>query len=186
MRVIAGIRKGRKLIGPEGYNTTRPTLDRVKEAMFNIIQSYVVDAVVVDVFSGTGSLGIEAASRGARKCYLIDRDKTTFSFLQQNVENLKLDHICNCMKGDSYETLKKLGERDEKFDIIFVDPPYAKEMIPPTLKIIENTRCLKEDGIIVCKIDTSEEIFSGNNSIILIDQRKYGNTTVLLYKYREN
>lgn len=186
MRVIAGTRRGRKLLGPVGYGTTRPTLDRVKEAMFSIIQNHLINARVVDVFSGTGSLGIEAASRGAEKCYLIDRDDVTFSYLKQNVENLKLQEICTCVKGDSYNSLKTLANNGELFDIIFIDPPYAKEMIKPAIEIIEDTRCLKENGIIVCKIDTTEQIYDSNKAVMLCDKRKYGNTTVLIYKYRES
>ncbi|SHJ43344.1 16S rRNA (guanine966-N2)-methyltransferase [Hathewaya proteolytica DSM 3090] len=185
MRVIAGTRKGRKLLGPVGYDTTRPTLDRVKEAMFSIIQNHIMDATVVDVFSGTGSLGIEAASRGASKCYLFDRDNVTFSFLKQNIENLKLEDICFSIKGDSYESLKMLANKGEIFDIIFIDPPYAKDMIPPAIEIIEKTKCLREDGIIVCKIDSSEQVYDSNKTIMLSDKRRYGNTTVLIYKYRE-
>lgn len=185
MRVIAGIARGRKLLGPEGDAVTRPTLDRVKESIFSIIQNYIQDAVVVDVFSGTGSLGIEAASRGAEKCYLIDRNKVTFSYLSQNVQNLKFEDICTCVNGDSYENLKKLGKKGIKFDIIFIDPPYAKEMIPPAISIVEEQESLKRDGIIVCKIDSSEEIYEGGKKIELVDKRKYGNTTVLFYKYRE-
>lgn len=185
MRVIAGTRRGRKLLGPIGYETTRPTLDRVKEAMFSIIQDHLIDARVVDVFSGTGSLGIEAASRGANECYLIDRDDNTFSFLKQNVENLKLEDICTCIKGDSYSTLKTLANKGKLFDIIFIDPPYAKEMIKPAIEIIESTKCLEKNGIIVCKIDTKEQIYDSNKSVMLYDKRKYGNTTILIYKYRE-
>lgn len=184
MRVIAGIAKGRKILPPEGM-VTRPTLDRVKEAMFSMIQNYIPEAVVIDVFSGTGSLGIEAASRGAKKCYLVDKNPTTFSILKKNVENLKFQDICQTLNGDSYEILKKLGKKGEKFDIIFIDPPYAKEMIPLAIKIIEDYSMLKEEGIIMCKIDSGEEIFKGHGDIVLINQRKYGNTTVLLYKHRE-
>ncbi|CAM2954600.1 16S rRNA (guanine(966)-N(2))-methyltransferase RsmD [Hathewaya histolytica] len=184
MRIISGIAKGRKILPPEGM-VTRPTLDRVKESMFSIIQNYIVDAVVVDVFSGTGSLGLEAASRGAKRCYLIDKNPTTYSILKKNVENLKFENICTTINGDSYETLKMLGKKGEKFDIIFIDPPYAKEMIPLAIDITDKNSLLKKDGIIVCKIDSGEEIFEGTGDLILVNKRKYGNTTVLFYKYRE-
>lgn len=83
MRIISGLAKGRKLLSPEGYDVTRPTLDRVKESMFNIIQSRVYGSNVLDLFAGTGSLGLEAVSRGAKKCFLVDRDRDTFSCLQK-------------------------------------------------------------------------------------------------------
>lgn len=185
MRIISGIAKGRKILSPETM-VTRPTLDRIKEAIFNIIQMRTRGAVVADIFSGTGSLGLEAASRGAEKCFLIDRDDVTFSLLKKNVENLKFQDICTCCKGSCYDWLKKFATDGLVFDLIFIDPPYAKDMIPPAIDIISEKRLLKEDGLIVCKIDSGEEIFQGNDDIVIVNQRKYGNTTVLFYEYKED
>lgn len=185
MRIISGIAKGRNLLSPEGMGT-RPTLDRIKESIFNIIQGRVEDSIVIDVFSGTGSLGLEAASRGAKECYLVDKGDTTFKYLKKNVENLKFEDKCKCLNMDSYEALKKLGENNIIFDIIFIDPPYLKEMIPPAVDIITQYSMLSEDGLIVSKIDTQEEIYKGNEKIELVDFRKYGNTTVCFYKHRED
>lgn len=185
MRIIAGLAKGRKLMSPIGYDTTRPTLDRVKESMFSIIQNRIYGSIIVDVFSGTGSLGLEAASRGAEKCYLVDKSKETFSFLVKNVENLGFSQVCKCFNMDSYKALEEFGKRKLVFDIIFVDPPYMKNMIPPAVEIIEKERLLHKDGIIVTKIDSREELYQGTENIILIDYRKYGNTTVCFYKYKE-
>ncbi len=184
MRIIAGSAKGKKLLSPIGMGT-RPTLDRIKEAIFNIIQNRTRGAVVVDMFSGTGSLGLEAASRGASKCYLIDMGDTTFEMLQKNVENLKFNDKCECLKGDTYKYMQQFADEKIIFDLIFIDPPYAKDMIPPAIEIIGKNRILSKDGLIVCKIDSSEEIYEGNSIIYLCDLRKYGNTTVLFYKYKE-
>ncbi|MEG2353290.1 MAG: 16S rRNA (guanine(966)-N(2))-methyltransferase RsmD [Clostridium sp.] len=183
MRIIAGKARGRKILSPEGM-VTRPTLDRVKESMFNIIQNRTPNAVVADMFSGTGSLGLEAASRGAKKCYLMDKADDTFLCLQENVKNLNFGDICTCHKGDCYEWMQKFSKDGVIFDIIFIDPPYAKEMIPPAIKIISKHNLLQRDGIIVCKIDSAENIFQGNEDIVLVSQRKYGNTTVLFYEYK--
>ena len=184
MRIIAGSARGRKLLSPVGMGT-RPTLDRIKEAIFNIIQNRTQGAVVVDMFSGTGSLGLEAASRGAKKCYLIDMGDTTFEMLQKNVDNLKFNDKCKCLKGDTYKYMKKFAAEEVVFDLIFIDPPYAKDMIPPAIEIIADNDLLRRDGLIVCKIDSSEEIYEGNSIIHLCDLRKYGNTTVLFYEYKE-
>lgn len=184
MRIIAGRARGRKLIPPATMET-RPTLDRVKEAMFNIIQGYVMDAVVVDVFAGTGSLGLEAASRGAKEVYLVDKSSTTFPLLKENVENLKFQDCCYPLNMDSYEALKLLSNKGKVFDIIFIDPPYCKEMIPEAMKHIKEYNMLSEDGVIVTKIDTMEEIFEGYQDILLERSKKYGNTTVCLYKYEK-
>ncbi|WP_102400634.1 16S rRNA (guanine(966)-N(2))-methyltransferase RsmD [Haloimpatiens massiliensis] len=184
MRIIAGEAKGRKILSPEGMNT-RPTLDRIKESIFNIIQTRVYGSIAIDVFAGTGSLGLEAASRGAKECYLVDKHPVSFSLLKQNVENLKFQDRCTCLNMDSYEALKMLGKRGKKFDLMFIDPPYRKEMIPPAIDIIDQYHMLLKEGLIVCKIDTIEEIYPGDHRIVLKGHRRYGNTTVCFYAYKE-
>lgn len=184
MRIIAGRARGRKLLSPEGMGT-RPTLDRIKESIFNIIQNRTMGAVVLDQFSGTGSLGLEAASRGAKECHLIDKGDVTFGYLKKNIENLKFEDVCKCYKGDSYKILEGFGKEGKKFDIIFIDPPYAKDMIPPAVEIITKYSILQPDGIIVTKIDSEEEIYEGNDKFQLTDKRKYGNTTVCFYELKE-
>ncbi|MBA5850508.1 16S rRNA (guanine(966)-N(2))-methyltransferase RsmD [Clostridium sp. cel8] len=182
MRIIAGLAKGRKLLPPNGYSTTRPTLDRVKEAMFNIIQTKIQDSIVLDVFSGTGSLGLEAVSRGSKHCYLVDGSKETFSILKENVKNLRFEDKCTCLNMDSYKALYEFSKDSMKFDIIFIDPPYRKNMIPKAVQIIESGNLLNDEGIIMTKIDTSEDIYQGTKLISLSDHRKYGKTTVCIYE----
>ncbi|WP_243129521.1 16S rRNA (guanine(966)-N(2))-methyltransferase RsmD [Clostridium sp. HBUAS56017] len=182
MRIIAGKAKGHKLISPETMET-RPTLDRVKEAMFSSIQGFLRDAVVVDVFAGTGSLGLEAASRGANEVYLVDKSPVTFPLLKQNVDNLNFSDFCTPLNMDSYEALKMLSKKGKKFDIIFIDPPYCKEMIPEAMKIVKEDDMLVENGIVVTKIDTIEEIYEGYEDLKLTKSKKYGNTTVCFYQY---
>ncbi len=186
MRIITGTAKGRKLISPNGYDVTRPTLSRVKHSIFNIIQNKLNgDSIVLDLFSGTGSLGLEACSRGAKLTYLCDKDSDTFTYLRKNIENLGFKEISIAIKGDFYENIKRLSER-EKFDIIFVDPPYGMGYISKSINAIDQFDILKEDGIIVTKILTSEEKFVESERISLFDHRKYGKTTVCFYEYKEN
>ncbi|PRR84153.1 16S rRNA (guanine(966)-N(2))-methyltransferase RsmD [Clostridium vincentii] len=182
MRIIAGKARGRKLISPETMET-RPTLDRVKEAMFSMAQGYILDAVVVDVFAGTGSLGLESASRGAKEVYLVDKSPVTYPLLKQNVENLKFQDFCTPLNMDAYEALRMLAKKDKKFDLIFIDPPYCKEMIPEAIKIVKENQLLQPDGLIVTKIDTVEEIYEGYEDIKLTRSKRYGNTTVCFYQY---
>ncbi|MBE6054924.1 MAG: 16S rRNA (guanine(966)-N(2))-methyltransferase RsmD [Clostridium sartagoforme] len=184
MRIIAGKARGRKILPPATMET-RPTLDRVKESMFSIIQNYIPESVVVDVFAGTGSLGLEAASRGAKEVYLIDKSNTTFPILKQNVENLKFQDCCFPINLDSYDALESLSKKGKVFDIIFIDPPYCKEMIPKAVEIIKENGLLKKDGVIVTKIDSIEEIYEGYKDIKLLKSKKYGNTTVCIYNYEE-
>lgn len=184
MRIISGKAKGRKLLAPDGFGTTRPTLDRVKESMFSIIQTRVYGAKVLDVFAGTGSLGLEAASRGAKESILVDKSPDTYKYLSMNIENLKFNDICKSLNMDSYEALEKLGKNGDVFDIIFIDPPYLKNMIPKAVEIIEKYNMLQKDGIIVTKIDSQEELYNGTLDILLCDHRRYGNTTICFYKYK--
>lgn len=183
MRIITGIAKGRKLLSPIG-SETRPTLDRIKQSMFNIIQFNIPGKNVLDMFSGTGSLGLEAVSRGAKHCVLVDKSPNTFPLLKENVENLGFTDKCKLYNMDSYEVLNKLKAEDEIFNIIFIDPPYMKDMIPKAIEKVEELNLLHKDGLIVTKIDTQEEIFEGTSNIILKDKRKYGNTTVCIYAWR--
>lgn len=182
MRIIAGKAKGRKLIPPATMET-RPTLDRVKEAMFSMVQGYIPGAVVVDVFAGTGSLGLEAASRGAKEVYLIDKSSVTFPLLKENVKNLKFEDFCSALNMDSYDALNLLSKKGKRFDIVFIDPPYCKEMIPKAIEIVKKNDMLNENGIIVTKIDSIEEIYEGYEDIKLTRSKKYGNTTICFYQY---
>ncbi|MCR6515363.1 MAG: 16S rRNA (guanine(966)-N(2))-methyltransferase RsmD [Clostridium sp.] len=183
MRIIAGKARGRKLLSPETYET-RPTLDRVKESMFSVIQMNVPDATVIDVFAGTGSLGLEAASRGAKEVHLVDKSKVTYPLLKKNVENLKFNDFCYTYNSDAYDVLRLLNKKGKKFDLVFIDPPYCREMIPEALKIIEENNMLTEDGLIVTKIDSIEEIYEGYKSIECVRSKRYGNTTICLYKIK--
>ena len=186
MRIITGKAKGKKLISPDGYDVTRPTLDRVKQSIFNIIQNKLNrDSVVLDLFSGTGSLGLEASSRGANRTYLCDRNNTTFLYLQKNIENLRLGDNSVAIKGEFDENLRRFKGR-EIFDIIFVDPPYNTDYVERSINLIDSFNLLKEDGVIVTKISTGEEKFMESKNIILFDFRKYGNTTVCFYRYKES
>ena len=184
MRIIAGKARGRKLLSPATMET-RPTLDRVKESMFSMIQAYIVDAEVIDVFAGTGSLGLEAASRGAKECYLVDKSPVTFPILKKNIENLGFKDLCTALNTDAYSALRSLAARNKIFDLIFIDPPYLKNLIPEAMEIIDEKSMLDPDGLIVTKIDTSEEIFQGTRRIKLTRTKVYGNTTVCLYKMED-
>ncbi|HEY5561137.1 MAG TPA: 16S rRNA (guanine(966)-N(2))-methyltransferase RsmD [Clostridiaceae bacterium] len=184
MRIISGIAKGRKLLSPEDY-ATRPTLDRVKEAMFNIIAGYVPGAITLDMFAGTGSLGLEAISRGAKYCYLFEKDSKSYSILKENIKVLDFSDSATAFNYSCYDGIKVLSDKNIKFDLIFIDPPYMKSMIPTALELIDKYKLLNEDSIIVTKIDSKEKVYEGINNINLIDKRKYGKTIVCFYKIKE-
>ena len=194
MRIISGTAKGRKIQSPknEGRITekgeikaTRPTLDRVKESMFNILGHKVYDAVVLDMFAGTGSLGLECASRGANKIVFLERFKETYDILLENVNNLGFTSVSKVYMKDSYEFIKSLASSGEKFDIIFVDPPYLNHMVDRAVKLIAEFDLLNADGVIVTKYDKEEPIFRPEEKYELVDERKYGNTIIAFYQCRD-
>lgn len=194
MRIIAGTARGRKLLSPknEGRDTrtgevraTRPTLDRVKEAMFSIIQHRIYDARVLDVFAGTGSLGLEAASRGARSVDLVDAFKETFDLLVENINNLGFNEKCRAFHLDYREALKRFGAAGQVYDLIFIDPPYLNEMIPAAMTLVHQHGLLAPGGTIITKIDSQEGAFAGTGGLAITLQRRYGNNTLVFYQYEK-
>lgn len=176
MRVISGKYKGRNLIGFD-IDGTRPTMDRVKESLFGIIQNYVKDSVVLDLFAGSGSLGIEALSNGASTCYFIDNNIELINIIKKNTVNMNED--IKIMKTDYKSALELLKNSNIKFDIIFLDPPYKMNLINDALNKIVEYNLLNKDGIVVCEYE-SELI--DNSSLNLIKEKKYGNKNIRIYK----
>jgi len=193
MRIIAGTAKGRKILSPKNegritvkgdLHATRPTLDRVKENMFNIIGHKVYGAKVLDMFAGTGSLGLESASRGAREVVFLERFQETYGILRQNIETLGFSGVSRTYARDSYEFIKSLGVGAEKFDIIFVDPPYLNHMVDEAIKLIESRDLLTPQGVIVTKYDSEEPVYLPHGIYELVDQRKYGKTVLAFYQMK--
>lgn len=192
MRIIAGSAKGKKILSPinQGKDTktgelkaTRPTLDRVKEAMFSIISHKIEDANTLDLFAGTGSLGLEAASRGARQVVLVDSFSETYDLLVENINNLGFNKECTSLFMDYREALKKLSTKGEVFDLVFIDPPYLNDMIPVAVKFIHKQAMLSKTGVIVTKVDSREELYPGVEDLKIVLDRRYGNTTLVFYQY---
>ena len=151
MRIISGKARGTKLYTLDGINT-RPTLDRVKESLFNIIQENLLDSIVLDLFSGSGALGLESISRGANKAILCDNNTNSIDIIKRNTKKCHFEEnvaiICKDYK-------KCLNTINEKLDIIFIDPPYAKNIAVDAIKIILDNNLLKENGLII--LETDEE-----------------------------
>ena len=174
MRVISGKYKGRKLIG-DNIIGTRPTMDRVKESLFGIIQTKLKDSICLDLFAGSGSLGIEALSNGAKLCYFVDKNEEVIKTLYKNT--LDIDGV-NIIKTDYMNALIKFKEENLKFDIIFLDPPYKDNLIKSTLKYIEEFNLLNEDGIVICEYENEEFI----SNMDIIKEKKYGSKNIRIYK----
>lgn len=183
MRVISGKARGTKLSSIESLST-RPTLDRVKESLFNIIQNNLKSAVVLDLFAGSGQLGIEALSRGADKAYLCDINRDAAKMIKQNLEKTKLKDKAVVINEDYKKALRILNT-NEKFDIIFIDPPYKEDIaVDSIIDIIHESR-LKENGIMIIETDEIERDLREINkieNIKIIDQRKYGRASLIFIK----
>lgn len=148
MRVISGTAKGHKLHTPEGLDT-RPTIDRVKESLFNIIAYDLSQCRFLDLFSGSGAIGIEALSRGAQKAVFVDESNICEQVIERNLNFTKLYDKAIILKKDALSAISYLHSTNESFDIIFMDPPYNKGLIEPTLTAIINTKVLKKEGYII-------------------------------------
>ncbi|MBQ5568708.1 MAG: 16S rRNA (guanine(966)-N(2))-methyltransferase RsmD [Oscillospiraceae bacterium] len=146
MRVITGTARGRKLREPTGRDI-RPTTDMVKESVFNIIQFKTEGARVLDLFAGTGQLGIEALSRGAAECVFVDKSEEALKLVRENLKTTGLENKAHVVRGDSLSYLRS----GEKFDIVFVDPPYDTDLLEKSLNLATGFDILRENGIIICE-----------------------------------
>ncbi len=179
MRVISGIAKGTILYSLEG-NDTRPTLDRVKEALFNMIQMDIQQSYVLDLFSGSGALGIEAISRGAKKAILCDKSKQAVGIIKKNLEKTHLAEKAIVIQEDYKKALHFLKNKFQ-FDFIFLDPPYAKDYIKDAVEEILQLDLLKKDGIMIIETDEEERILKEieNTNVNVYDLRKYGRVKLI-------
>lgn len=178
MKVISGIYKGRNIIG-YNLNTTRPTMDRVKESLFAILNPYLKDSIVLDLFSGTGNLGIEALSNGAKYAYLVDCNKKAISNIKENITNIGIANV-NILLGD-YKTI--LNNFNNKVDLVFLDPPYDTNYIELSIKLIIKNNILNKDGLIVCESDNLNKIVYGDDFEV-IKNKKYGDKYIIILKYK--
>lgn len=183
MRVISGTARGKKLNSLEGL-ATRPTLDRVKEAIFNILQFNLKDASVLDLFSGSGALAIEALSRGSKEAVLCDSSFKAVQIINKNLEETKLKDKAKVINSDYIEALNKLAKENQKFDIIFLDPPYKSDFALNSIEKILNLDLLKDDGIIIVETDDKNKIdeIKRNTKLEVYDERKYGIALVIFIR----
>lgn len=175
MRVISGIHKSKPLESLEGRNT-RPTMDKVKEGIFNSLHE--VSGVGLDLYAGSGALGIEALSRGMEKMIFVDQNFKAIKIIKSNLQNLKISNQAEVYKNNADRALKALSKREIQFDVIFLDPPYEKGMIDEALDGIAKFNLLKENGIIVCEFNHKEKI--DTKSFHMIKRYHYGLTDTLL------
>lgn len=180
MRIITGSAKGRKIKAPEGMDT-RPTADRVKEALFNIISGKIYNSTVLDLFAGTGNLGIEAISRGAEKCTFVEHNKKTFDILKENVYDLGFGQSVEYYNQDAFAAVQKISVLNKKYDIVFLDPPYSMGLVEKSIQMIYKLDILNDEAIIVSEYDIKDNIPEKIGSIVKYRQEKYGRTYIALW-----
>ena len=178
MRVITGKARGVSLKTPDGM-ATRPTADRVKEAMFSIIQFDIPAANVLDLFGGTGQLGIEALSRGAAKAVFVDEREDACSLIRENLKRTRLEHDARVVRSDYAAFLKTCKER---FHIIFLDPPYAEVFLENSLKMITEIDILQSGGIIVTERPVGKELSLDIPGYSRSKDYKYSKTILTIYR----
>ncbi len=176
VRVISGKCRGTKLIAPEGL-TTRPTTDRIKETLFNMIAFDIPNSNFLDLFSGSGAIGIESLSRGAKKVVFVEKDKVALDCIEKNLIKTHLKENSQIYPVDVLSALKTLEKNEEKFDIIFMDPPYHLEYISEILQKILDFDLLSKEGYIILERSSNTTIPIVKN-LVLWKEKIYKTTTI--------
>lgn len=182
LRIISGRLKGKKLHSVQGL-TTRPTADRLRESIFNILSFRVHKAMVLDLFAGTGALGIEALSRGAISAVFVDNNPGAVSVIKRNIKSCFFDKHAHIIKWDIKKNLNCLKSLKRAYDLVFLDPPYNQGRVKPTLFNLEQTRSLEKGARIVVEHSLLETIPEDLFMFEIEDQRRYGKTLVSFLTY---
>ncbi|GAB3068082.1 16S rRNA (guanine(966)-N(2))-methyltransferase RsmD [Virgibacillus ainsalahensis] len=182
MRVIAGEYKGRQLKAVPG-NSTRPTTDKVKEAVFQRMGPFFQGGLVLDLFAGSGSLGFEAMSRGMEHAIFVDKHPKAIHTINENIKTLKLEDKAEVFRADAFRAIHAAAKRNLKFELILIDPPYKKVIYEKLIDEIVQLQLMEQGGIIYCEHDVSETLPIQHIDFSLIKQENYGDTTgITIYK----
>ncbi len=176
VRVIAGTAKGHKLQVPRGL-TVRPTPDRAKEALFSILGDRVVDCHFLDLYAGSGAIGIEALSRGAASVVLVEKRASVARIIERNLAKTGLAARARVVVADVAQTLGKMAEKRTLFDVIFADPPYRDENAPRNLQILGKKELLYENGLVVWEHATDVSITANIGKLVSVKEVRYGDTS---------
>lgn len=182
MRVIAGAAKGRPLKAVPGMNT-RPTTDKVKEAIFSMIGPYFDGGFALDLFAGTGGLGIEAWSRGAERVVFVDKEKTSVDVVRGNVQAAGMSEHAEIYRNDAERALKALARRGIRFRLVFLDPPYRITKMDQVMEQLDELRLLEDDAVIVVEHDAGHAYPERLAHFTRTRAAQYGDTAVSIYRH---
>lgn len=181
MRIIAGERRGRKLVEWDGL-AIRPMRDFVRSAMFNILSDFVPDAAFLDLFCGTGSVGLEALSQGARSCTFVDQSTDACGIVRRNLDLLDFLARGDVFQSDAIQAIDTLSRLGRRYDLVFVGPPYYRGLAPQTLEALGSASVLGSDPVVVAEIHTTESIAQAYGALALVDRRRYGDNQLWFYR----
>jgi 16S rRNA (guanine(966)-N(2))-methyltransferase RsmD len=181
MRIIAGALKGRRLVTPRG-DTTRPTADQVRIALMDTLTPRLPDARVLDLFAGAGGVGLEALSRGAAHATFVERDPRAVAALRENIEALGVGALARVRRGDVLRELAALDRAGERFDIVFLDPPYDADLVETTLQSLGGGGLLAPAGLVVAQHFTKRAPAGAIGALASLRTRRFGETTLTFYR----
>jgi 16S rRNA (guanine(966)-N(2))-methyltransferase RsmD len=180
-RIIAGTLKNRTFKTPEGKQT-RPALALIRRIIFDTLQPCVVDSEILDLFAGSGAFVFEGISRGAKKATAIDVEPKVISLLKSNSEMLGISDLIETYSVDALRAIPELGRSGRKFDLIFIAPPYFKELTQESLKLLDDNPIIRENGIVVAQLHRKEEIKISLSRLALFKTKRHGITIIQFYK----
>lgn len=185
MRVIAGDYGSRRLKAVPGTNT-RPTTDKIKEGMFNMLGGFFTEGVCLDLYGGSGALAIEAVSRGMERAIITEKDRQAFQTIQHNLETTKEEEKFTLLRGDNRKALLQLKQAEPalQFDLVFIDPPYHKQKVEADILWLETAALLAETAVILCETDQKTDLSEQIGDWELYKEKMYGQTAVRLYHRR--
>ena len=172
MRIIGGQHKGRKIKRPK-IGMVRPTKDRIREAVFNIIAAEISSRKVLDLFAGSGAYGLEALSRGAGETTFVEKDHRCVQIIRENIELLGAGEVTNIIETDVFKVFKTLSDRGEKFDLVFADPSYSRNMAKKTLIMINHYDILMPSGLLVMEHWVGEDVPEKEGDVSVLKQKSY-------------
>ena len=181
MRIIAGVYRGRT-IKSVGGRLTRPTLDQVKEAVFNTLGQFFDGGIVLDLYAGSGNLGLEALSRGCEKVVFVDQSYQAIQVIKENIEILNVGEKTEVYKLNAATALKKIQAKQTQFDLVFLDPPYEKQQLNDVISSLMDNNLIKNDGFIVCETSKKEDLIDGYKDLTKLKESIYGITKISIYK----
>jgi len=181
MNIISGEKKGHKLFGP-GPEEIRPMRHSVRKALFDILRNVIEDSRFLDLFAGTGSVGLEALSRGAEHVTFVDHLPESVNLIGKNVEKLGYQKVTTLCDMEVSEAIEKFKRRDRRFDVLFVGPPYQKGLTEDTLRLLKGTNVVRKWGIVAVEVFFKTDLDQGFGDFEMIESRNYGQSRLVIYR----